>query len=186
MWAITGIYFGFPKQFRDFVGWFSPVTFSAPPVSDPKLKGKQPAPQVEAFIAWAREVSPEAQFAGLVLPASDRAPFLVFMARADPDDFETWDYVYFDQFTGKLLWRWQRGLHQSAGDVVMSWIVPLHFGTFGGVGVKILWVILGLAPPLLFATGALMWWNRVLSKKWARLKVQATRPELSVRLPEHS
>jgi hypothetical protein len=29
-------------------------------------------------------------------------------------------------------------------------------------------VVLGLAPPLLFVTGASMWWNRVVRKKLAR------------------
>jgi uncharacterized iron-regulated membrane protein len=31
--------------------------------------------------------------------------------------------------------------------------------------VKALWVVLGLVPPFLFVTGALMWWNRVLSRE---------------------
>jgi uncharacterized iron-regulated membrane protein len=57
----------------------------------------------------------------------------------------------------------------------MSWIGPLHFGTFGGHGlaglvVKAIWVVLGLTPPLLTVTGFLMYWNRFLSKKWAKLK----------------
>ena len=38
----------------------------------------------------------------------------------------------------------------------------LHFGRAFGPWVKLLWVILGLAPVALFVTGALMWWNRVL------------------------
>lgn len=172
MWAITGIYFGFPQQFRKVVSWFSPVTFEKPPVSDPKGKGKQPVIAPETFIAEAGKISLQSKFAGFVIPATDRAPFLVFMAREEVGDFENTDYVYFDQFTGKFLWKWQRGVNHSAGDVVMSWLVPLHFGTFGGVGVKILWVIFGLVPPMLFVTGSLMWWNRVLSKKWAKWKVR--------------
>ena len=47
------------------------------------------------------------------------------------------------------------------------WIVRLHFGRFNGA-TKALWTILGLAPALLAATGALMWWNRVLSKRIGR------------------
>ncbi|MEI9814916.1 MAG: PepSY-associated TM helix domain-containing protein [Acidobacteriota bacterium] len=58
--------------------------------------------------------------------------------------------MYFDQFTGKLLGKWQRGIHRSAGDVIVYWISPLHYGDFGGVWVKALWVALGLAPALLF------------------------------------
>lgn len=51
----------------------------------------------------------------------------------------------------------------SNGDVFLRWFYYLHFGNFGDWPVKALWVALGLAPPFLFVTGALMWWNRVLS-----------------------
>lgn len=44
------------------------------------------------------------------------------------------------------------------------WIIRLHFGRFNGA-TEVLWTVLGLAPAVLAVTGALMWWNRVLSKK---------------------
>jgi uncharacterized iron-regulated membrane protein len=47
------------------------------------------------------------------------------------------------------------------------WIVRLHFGRFD-TATEALWTILGLAPTLLAATGALMWWNRVLTKRIGR------------------
>jgi uncharacterized iron-regulated membrane protein len=53
----------------------------------------------------------------------------------------------------------------SNGDVFLRWFYYLHFGNFGDWPVKALWVLLGLTPPFLFATGALMWWNRVLSRE---------------------
>jgi uncharacterized iron-regulated membrane protein len=53
----------------------------------------------------------------------------------------------------------------SNGDVFLRWFYYLHFGNFAGWQVKALWVVLGLAPPFLFVTGALMWWNRVLSRE---------------------
>jgi uncharacterized iron-regulated membrane protein len=56
------------------------------------------------------------------------------------------------------------------GNEFRLWITRLHFGRFNG-GTEALWTVLGLAPAALAATGALMWWNRVLSKKvqqWRR------------------
>jgi uncharacterized iron-regulated membrane protein len=38
--------------------------------------------------------------------------------------------------------------------------------------VKVLWTIFGLAPALLFVTGGLMWWNRVLSKRWKQRRIR--------------
>jgi len=44
----------------------------------------------------------------------------------------------------------------------------VHVGNFAGWPVKALWVILGLTPPLLFVTGFLIWWDRVLRPWLAR------------------
>ncbi len=48
------------------------------------------------------------------------------------------------------------------GDSVLSWFANLHFGRFGGWSTKLLWALVGLVPPAMFATGAVMWWNRVI------------------------
>jgi uncharacterized iron-regulated membrane protein len=48
------------------------------------------------------------------------------------------------------------------GDRIFTWFGRLHFGRYGGMPMKIAWAIFGLAPPILFVTGAIMWWNRVL------------------------
>lgn len=57
-------------------------------------------------------------------------------------------------------------------DTLMYWLAYLHFGRFGGrfpgcgpicnSTFKAVWAALGLMPPAMFVTGALMWWNRVL------------------------
>ena len=48
------------------------------------------------------------------------------------------------------------------GDVFLQWLTRLHFGRFAGWPIKALWTALGLIPLVLFITGAVMWWNRVL------------------------
>jgi uncharacterized iron-regulated membrane protein len=67
----------------------------------------------------------------------------------------------------------------TPGDTIIRWISYLHFGNFGGWESKAVWVIIGLAPAVLFITGVLMWWNRVLgpaarrvynSRLWPRTK----------------
>lgn len=63
----------------------------------------------------------------------------------------------------------------SNGDVFLRWFYYLHFGNFGDWPVKALWVLLGLAPPFLFVTGAIMWWNRVLSREARALRRPASR-----------
>ncbi|HVV44284.1 MAG TPA: PepSY-associated TM helix domain-containing protein [Bryobacteraceae bacterium] len=67
----------------------------------------------------------------------------------------------------------------SNGDVFLRWFYYLHFGNFASWQVKGLWVLLGLAPPFLFFTGALMWWNRMLSREARAIRVRRATPGLS-------
>jgi uncharacterized iron-regulated membrane protein len=46
----------------------------------------------------------------------------------------------------------------------VAWLVRLHFGRISRY-TEILWTIFGLVPAVLFISGAIMWWNRVLRKK---------------------
>jgi uncharacterized iron-regulated membrane protein len=130
-------------------------------------RGKQPAPEPAVLIRKAQAAVPGAKVGRLVLPATDRASTLVLMAKRIHGDFDTSDEVllYFDQYTGELIERREQSdIRRTAGDWVMATIGPLHVGSFGGPAVKILWAIFALSFPLLFVTGSLMWWNRVIRR----------------------
>jgi uncharacterized iron-regulated membrane protein len=45
---------------------------------------------------------------------------------------------------------------------VVSWLVRVHFGRSFGVGIQVAWALLGLVPGVLFITGVVMWWHRVV------------------------
>lgn len=67
--------------------------------------------------------------------------------------------VFLDQYSGKIL---PPPAHQrSIGDRILQWVGPLHVGNFGGWPIRTLWLIVGLAPTVLFITGFLTWWRRV-------------------------
>lgn len=96
------------------------------------------------------------------MPATSRGAFLVMFSPVTPTPTaETLTAVYLDQFTGAVLHEPPRGA-RSAGDRVMDWVAPLHVGSVGGTGLKVVWLILGLSPSVLFVTGVLMWWTRVV------------------------
>jgi uncharacterized iron-regulated membrane protein len=73
------------------------------------------------------------------------------------------------------------------GDKVIYWLAFLHFGRINGIGIpcagpgvcdqstKALWAIFGLAPAVMFVTGAIMWWNRVL-RPWLAKSRRAAPP----------
>ena len=48
------------------------------------------------------------------------------------------------------------------GDAVLYWFSYVHFGRFWGWSTKLVWTLMGLVPPVMFVTGAVMWWNRVV------------------------
>ena len=60
------------------------------------------------------------------------------------------------------------------GDLALEWIAKLHFGRFAGIKTKALWTVMGIIPPALFVTGALMWWNRVLRPARSAFAQEAT------------
>jgi uncharacterized iron-regulated membrane protein len=65
------------------------------------------------------------------------------------------------------------------GDQIIYWLAILHFGRINGIGfpcggpgycdeaIKTIWAIFGMAPAVMFVTGAIMWWNRVLGPRLA-------------------
>lgn len=61
-------------------------------------------------------------------------------------------------------------------DRIAYWLAYLHFGRLGGRGIpwcgrglcdsttKAIWATVGLVLPIMFATGMIMWWNRVVRR----------------------
>jgi uncharacterized iron-regulated membrane protein len=63
-------------------------------------------------------------------------------------------------------------------DDVIYWLAYLHFGRINGIGIpchgpglcdqttKLIWAVFGLAPAAMFITGFVMWWTRVVRRKF--------------------
>jgi uncharacterized iron-regulated membrane protein len=58
------------------------------------------------------------------------------------------------------------------GEPVLLWLIQLHFGRFGGLWIRWLWALLGLLPAVLFVTGFVLWWTRVVRKRSAASAAQ--------------
>lgn len=54
---------------------------------------------------------------------------------------------------------------ERPGEGALLTLIQLHFGRFGGLGVRVLWVVLGLVPAVLFATGFVLWWTRTRRRR---------------------
>ncbi|EMO47294.1 PepSY-associated TM helix domain-containing protein [Leptospira santarosai] len=73
-------------------------------------------------------------------------------------------YFIFDSDSGKMLQTFHLSNENLFYKIVDSFR-PIHFGTFGGVFTKILWVILGLAPGILYLSGMGIFISKRNSKK---------------------
>jgi len=168
MWAMTGLSFGFPREFRSAVSVLSPISMGRAPQSPaPETSDTRARPSWREQIATARGLAPGRPVARVVLPFDDRSAFLVMFATASPTPAgSALSAVYLDQFTGQILEAPQAA--PSAGDRIMSWLVPIHVGDFGSRGLKALWFIMGLAPPVLCVTGLTIWWTRVVRQRLIR------------------
>jgi uncharacterized iron-regulated membrane protein len=164
MWAISGIYFSFPVPFRNAVGTVVTLSRSTPP------KSRAPGDLREAvtpaqLIAKAEAMVPAAQPARVFVPSGPTGSYGIVLARGVHGDWDTSDEVtlYFDRYSGEWL-RTDDKTDRTAGDTFMIWLGLLHVGTFGGIVVKLIWFVAGLALPLLAVTGFVMWWNRVVKR----------------------
>lgn len=101
-----------------------------------------------------------AEFPHLLEPSSPDPVQILFSPQRPTPAFTTdLTTVFVDQYSGKIL---PPPAHQrSIGDRILQWVGPLHVGNFGGWPIRTLWLIVGLAPTVLFITGFLTWWRRV-------------------------
>jgi len=93
------------------------------------------------------------------LPSLPDTPVITLWGAPEPRGVLTGNYG------STLTYDPQSGAHKTSFDLrtagIWSRIVdafgPLHFGTFGGLPVKILWALAGLAPGLLAVSGFVIW-----------------------------
>lgn len=158
--AITGLAFVFPAGFRALVQRASAVTVTRPPESavpaDSPLRPSWPT-----MIERARQYVPGQPVARVVLPFGERGAFLVQFADHSPTPAgSALTAIYLDQYSGDRLAA--TAASRTWGDAVMASMTPLHVGGLGGRAGRWAWFLFGLAPAVLFMTGSIAWWQRVV------------------------
>jgi len=174
MWSVSGVYFAFPKAFRTGVAWITPLA--------PRQAVQSPGIQREgdarlgwpAILAAARAQRPDLAVARVAMPASPRGAVEVLFSRRRPTPSGGMglESVFVDAHTGRAL---PDVRQHAAGETFMNWLAALHVGNFGDLGVRIIWSVFGLAPPLLAISGLLMW--RIRATRTSRLPTRPTEPK---------
>jgi len=146
------------------------ATIAAPePVPAPELApaGPREVSLAQALLA-ARATIPQGRMTFVDVPGTPGAPYRVRVQGAgDPHSRFPGSFVFVDRFSGEVA-----AVHDTtAGNPatrVSVWIRPIHDGSIGGMGTRVLAVIAGLVPSLLFVTGLLHWLRRKSARRHPR------------------
>jgi uncharacterized iron-regulated membrane protein len=171
MWGLSGFYFAYPQVVNNAFRIFAKD-------ARPKQSAWKPSEtllSLDAYLQKADQLFPDARLAYLYMDVyRPGGQVAVFLSR-NPERPLTLleDIVRLDPGTGEVL-AIETSRRWSLKEKIALGSYSIHFGDFGGTASKAAWVLLGLAPAALAVSGYVMWWNRVLSKKWAGLKRRQT------------
>lgn len=163
--ALTGATMAFWDVFSPLAYW---MTWSAPTTDAPRMV--RPPEGAESVSPDRALGSALGQYPGheprrLYLPPDPTRPYRVFLD--PPGEHETRINevrLEIDPDTGLVLHE-EGPRTMSRGDKLLRYVLPLHFGTFGGTATKLLYVAVSLSPLLLASTGFFLWRNRRLKLK---------------------
>lgn len=117
-----------------------------------------PLPDVAAMIARVRREIPDAEVTQVFLHEAGRAGQIVQVAVAAPAHLARNEAFTFAG-DGRLLAK--AGFTDgSVGMRVYGMLTPLHYGTYGGLPLKLIYVVLGAGLTLIVATGGTIWLSR--------------------------
>ncbi|HWA94112.1 MAG TPA: PepSY-associated TM helix domain-containing protein [Terracidiphilus sp.] len=176
-WGITAIYFLLPAQVSAVVDTISPLEGMKAPVPHTPAASKEVTP-IDTILAGL-PAAERTRIGGVSLSEKPGSAVTIYVDRQESGDFSHRDILTFDSHTGKLLTVWHYGENHTLGDWIIWLMYPLHFGTVWGLGVKVLWALLGVCLALLSVTGLLMYWNRKLSKYFAASSLVQRRAQVS-------
>ena len=151
---------------------FSPATRG--PSQTPQSTSLAGVPPIgaEQAVAIATAKYPEGELSAVGMPDGETGVYLV-SRRAVPGLSAFWSErtVTIDQYSGAILEVRDPAKRHSAGETFLDWQWPLHSGqAFGWTG-RLLVFVSGLACPVIYATGLLMWWRKRRTKTASKLRV---------------
>ena len=155
--TVTGVMLDLPDQVRPIVARSSPLF--VPPKLHSTPRGRRMV-SLDALVARAEAALPGASLAWIETPADASGVVRVNLAvPGEPSRRFPRSNVWLDPYDGRVLAvRDER--RDSAGDIMLTWLHPLHGGeAFGLIGRWLVFVS-GLLPALLFTTGLMRWRGR--------------------------
>lgn len=169
--SFTGAALGLPDAFHALLGKHAAI-------AKPQVSGQLPLLPLTQYLAIGGSLIPGVQLTEIRLPKSSKDPVSVrFHEGSDLGNVGRNEIVM--DAAGHVLGV-RRTANESTGVRIQGSFTPIHYAEFGGLALKILWSLTGIAPSVLFLTGLLFW----LRKSPVRdVKNDAAAPSRELSLP---
>lgn len=156
--AFTGVSLVFNKTIAEFTNFLT----ASPPRPVPPLSDSQRAERstlsVDDLLRQADRILP-APTTWVNFPRTPEAPLVVRKKLPEEPHPNGRSFIYFDQYAGEVLLI-ENALAAPTGTRIYNTLYPIHIGVIGGLPTRVLQVMIGFSPLVLFATGYLIWGNR--------------------------
>jgi uncharacterized iron-regulated membrane protein len=150
--GFTGFIWNFYEQTEPAI--YALTSTPKPPEVKSIVTGKESLAMGE-IIEKAIATIPEAKPSSISIPTKPDEVFTVYLKQ--PEDAQYFaNKVDIDRYSGKVL-HVINSKTAKLGDRLLNVFVPMHYGTFGGLLTRILYVFVGLSPTILFMTGLVMY-----------------------------
>ena len=158
--GFTGAWWNTQSVYHSLIS--KPDAAPSAPASVVPFNPSQVGISLDTLVAEARRQLPGFRVTSLALPATDHGEIILSggVPTINPFRSDFGSSVVFSSPGGALV-RVDDIRRLSFWTQVQDNFSPLHFGTFGGLPVKILWCFGGLAPGLLATSGFVIWRKRV-------------------------
>ncbi len=168
--AATGASMVFHGSFERTIHWLAATPPSLPLPVSTVHRGTAPL-ALDLIVRNANRALPGAETTWISLPLTPEAPVLVrkkFPQEIHPNGRT---FIALDQYSGAIL-RVENALEAPLGTRILNLRYPMHIGRLGGLATRVVQVLVGLTPTVLFVTGLFIWWRKRRTKQRSRL----TRP----------
>lgn len=154
----------------NFYDWTAPLIYAATFTQEPEDLASTPIPGksplgLDEILRRSNAALPGTATTYIYPPTEPEEVFTIGKRFPFDTRGEGLSSVELDQYSGAVLRVWdERSL--PLGDRILNTFEPLHYGTFGGLPTRILYVFVGFTPIILMVTGFIMWKHRrkVISK----------------------
>ena len=161
---LTGVAMIFKPETQAFVSLIAPIHAKVD-YGKSRASGDHVTITPGAAAKIADTVFPKGRLHWILLPSSPTGVYVVGKQSADePSISKTYQNVGIDQYSGEITQIQDRNRSQF-GDKFMEWLFPLHTGEFLGEAGRPAYVLLGLAPFVLYLTGLSRWLFKRRSRK---------------------